>query len=706
MLFKLSLGNIRRSVRDYAIYFFTLLIGVSIFYVFNAIETQTAFITVSSNTKYMIELMTNMLSAVSVFVSCVLGGLIVYASRFLMRRRNKEFALYMMLGMGKGKVSGILLTETLIVGAVSLGAGLLLGVGLSQLMSAFVVSLFDADMTSYRFTFSGGAAVKAVIYFGLIYVVTMLFNAGAVGKFKLIDLMRSDKKAEVQKLKNPAVCVVVFILAAAMLGYAYYKVAFDFGSIDEGWKMLVYIAMGAVSTFLIFWSVSGMLMRIVMSSKRTYYRGLNSFTFRQIGSRINTMVMSATIICLMLFVTICMLAAAFSLKKTLDESVEKNAPVDVCVEMMSHESTELDIKEMYAKIGVDIDEYLSEYVEFREYTLYDFKGSDFFGEYIDEAFTGMNEVFIGDVCETAIHLSDYNKMAELYGLEQLSVADDEYAVAANFGETMRARNIPLSHGNEITIRGRLLKPAYPECKYGFDMISNTAMNTGILIIPDSLTISSEEQTDGEMQYSLAGSERIEVTSDGQPGEITLLFLSGNYKAQSKEEKRAVDEIFSESDRELFRVQKGENGEAFGGMVNTRIEITDSAVGLGAIATFLGLYIGVVFLISCGAILAIKALSENIDSIPRYDILRKIGAEQRDIDRSLFRQTGIFFLLPLLLAIIHSVFGMKFAMNILTMFGAAELLPAMLLTSAIILVIYGGYFLITYYCGKVIIRSRS
>ena len=148
MLFKLSLGNIRRSVRDYAIYFFTLLIGVAIFYVFNAIETQTAFITVSSNTKYMIELLTNTLSAVSVFVSCVLGGLIVYASRFLMRRRNKEFALYMMLGMGKGKVSGILLTETLIVGAVSLGAGLLLGVGLSQLMSAFVVRLFDAFLVS------------------------------------------------------------------------------------------------------------------------------------------------------------------------------------------------------------------------------------------------------------------------------------------------------------------------------------------------------------------------------------------------------------------------------------------------------------------------------------------------------------------------------------------------------------------------------
>ena len=687
MLFKLSVGNVRRSLRDYTIYFFTLLIGVAIFYVFNAIESQAAFLYISESTKQIVRLMVDTLSAVSVFVSCVLGGLIVYASRFLMRRRNKEFALYMTLGMSKGKVSAILLTETLVIGLLSLAVGLVAGIGLSQLMSALVVNMFDADMTSFRFVFSAPAAIKTLIYFGLIYVVTMIFNAGSVGKLKLIDLMSSDKKAEIQKLKKPVVCVMIFLAAAAMLGYAYYKVAFDFDSIDEGWKMLVYIAMGAAATFMIFWSVSGLLTRLAMSSKRSYYRGLNSFTFRQIGSRINTMVISAGIICLMLFVTICTFASAFSLKSALDKSIERNAPADMCL-LISNRSndTATDVVSVMRNAGIDPEEYLSEYVVINKYNSGKISGDDFFGEYIEEASKEMKHINISGASEEMIRISEYNRLAEFYGLEQLSVGEDEYAVIGSLAETMKARNIPLSNGHELTIAGRTLRPAYPECRRGIDIISNTDINTGIIIIPDSLTF---------------GDDDIMFNS---------ILLAGNYKEQSKAEKRDTDKLFLNAQNKIdmiLRENADKNGRYAVSILNTRLDLTDSAVGIGALATFIGLYIGIVFLISCGTILSIKALSENIDSLPRYDILRKIGADEKDICRSLFRQTGIFFLLPLLLAGIHTIFGMKFATNVLGMFGTAdELLPGMLLTALIVAAIYGGYFLITYFCGKGMIRNRS
>ena len=686
MLFKLSLGNVRRSLRDYTIYYLTLLIGVAVFYVFNAIESQAAFLHISESTRQIVVLMMNVLSGVSVFVSCVLGGLIVYANRFLMRRRKKEFALYMTLGMSKGKVSAILLTETLMIGILSLVSGLLAGIGLSQLMSALVVKMFDADMTSYQFVFSAPAAVKTLIYFGLIYVVTMIFNAGAVGRFKLIDLMSSDKKAEVQKMKKPVVCVIVFLAAAVMLGYAYYKVAFDFGSIEDEWIMLVYIAMGGTATFMIFWSVSGMLTRLVMSSKRSYYRGLNCFTYRQIGSRINTMVISAGVICLMLFVTICTFASAFSLKSSLENSINRNAPADINILISDvSENTPQDVVSVMRSAGIDPDEYLSEYVVVHEYTSGEINGDAFFGDYMEEAGKEMEHLFIGGVAEEMMYVSEYNRLAGIYGLEQLTVGDDEYAVAGNFAETIRARNIPLSHGHELTIAGRTLKPAYSECRLGFDMISNTDINTGIIIIPDSLTF-------GENDLAR---------------KATL--LAGNYKAKSKADKRSTDSLFLNA-RDRIDTVLSENADPDGRsavyIMNTRLDLTDSAVGLGAFATFIGLYIGIVFLISCGAILSIKALSENIDSIPRYDILRKIGADEKDIDRSLFRQTGIFFLLPLLLAGIHTIFGMKFALNVLGVFVTTdEMLPGMLLTAAIVAAIYGGYFLITYFCGKNIIKSK-
>ena len=104
MLCKLSIKNIKKSVKDYAIYFFTLILGVSIFYVFNALESQTIMMDVSTSTQELIKLMITMLSGVSVFVSFILGFLIIYASRFLMKRRNKEFGVYLTLGMSKRKI--------------------------------------------------------------------------------------------------------------------------------------------------------------------------------------------------------------------------------------------------------------------------------------------------------------------------------------------------------------------------------------------------------------------------------------------------------------------------------------------------------------------------------------------------------------------------------------------------------------------------
>ena len=127
--------------------------------------------------------------------------------------------------------------------------------------------------------------------------------------------------------------------------------------------------------------------------------------------------------------------------------------------------------------------------------------------------------------------------------------------------------------------------------------------------------------------------------------------------------------------------------------------------LGAIVAFLGLYIGLVFLIACGAILALKELSDSVDSIGRYEMLRKIGADEGDISRSLFRQTGIFFLLPLIVAAIHSVFGMKYLIFFLEVFGTENIGSSVGLTLSTLLLIYGGYFLVTYFSSKSIIKGR-
>lgn len=209
MFIKLSLRNIQRSMKDYTIYFFTLVLGIAMFYMFNSIESQTVMMNISASTKEIIQLMLSILSGVSVFVSCILAFLIIYANRFLMKRRKKEFAIYMTLGMGKRQISSIILCETLFIGFISLVVGILVGIILSQVMSVFVAGMFEVDMTRFEFIFSQSAMIKTILYFAIIYLIVMIFNIFFIGKQELIDLFISHNKNETIKARNLWVCIFV-----------------------------------------------------------------------------------------------------------------------------------------------------------------------------------------------------------------------------------------------------------------------------------------------------------------------------------------------------------------------------------------------------------------------------------------------------------------------------------------------------------------
>lgn len=685
MLFKLSFSNIRKSFRDYAIYFFTLIIGVAVFYVFNAIGEQTAFLQVSQNTNDIIDLLKNMLNGISVFVSVVLGLLIVYASRFLMKRRNKEFALYLILGMGKGKISAILLIETIIIGLGSLGVGLLIGIGLSQIMSTLVANLFEADMTEYTFMVSSEAIIKTAIYFGIMYLVVMIFNSFMISKCKLINLLQSGKKSEKLKLKNPVLCVIIFIISACALGYAYYTAGWKTNDMSTE-KLFKLIATGAISTFLIFWSVSGMMLRVVMSMKKTYYKGLNSFTFRQISSKVNTTVASMTVICLMLFVTICTLSSAFSIRNSMNANLKEMCPADyeLCYSeynSQTYQNKHIDIVEKAHEYGYNFEEDLSEYVHFHDYGDDNFTFADSLGSHLEEV-QQQYKFMDYETLENIVRLSDYNALMRIYGREEISLNENEFALICDFKSLKTIRNNTLKTDKEITVFGHTLTSKYDECQDGFIDISSQHINAGFYVVPDSVVDENYANKD---------------------------YLIGNYNAGTKEEKQVIEDKIHNKYRDFIKdytSSQNDHNNHYMYIINTKIDIAEATIGLGAMVTFIGLYIGLIFLISCAAILALKQLSESVDSISRYEMLRKIGAEESDISKSLFRQTGIFFLLPLLLACVHSVFGMKFSMFILEVFGTEKIAESIGFTSIMILLIYGGYFLITYLCSKSIIKSHK
>lgn len=678
MLYKLSFQNIKKSMKDYAIYFFTLILGVAIFYIFNAIETQSAMLKISNDTREIVKLLTQIMSWVSVFIACVLGFLVIYASRFLMKRRNKEFGLYLVLGMGKRKVSLILFFETLIIGIISLVVGIIIGIGASQFTSFLVASMFQADMSKYQFVFSSQACIKTILNFVLIYVIVIIFNTFSINKCKLIDLFQGNRKTEKIKLKNPIICGIIFAISIVMLIIAYYNVTAEYSKITNGKQLAIYIVMGCVGTFLFFWSVSGLSLKVVSSMKGIYYKGLNTFTFRQMSSRVNTNVFSMTIISLMLFITICVLSSGLSIRNSLNDSLKQGVPADINFNKVVNlskedgygkkevESSNKSIFQFFEENGYNIEPYLKKYVDLYIYqsenvTLNDTLGNN---DEKDDSPTML------EVPENIVKVSDYNRLARFYGKDTIELNDDEYIVLCDYSPMIKLRNKSLKAGVKINVFGNELIPKYKECQEGFIEMSGNPSNTGIIIVPDGIVDENHKIRE---------------------------FIAANYSMDDKKEvekfEQKVEKIYDET-RWNYMVP----------MVNTKNNIIDSAVGIGAIGAFIGLYIGVILLISGAAILALKELSESADNVERFRMIRKLGADEKQINKALFRQTALFFIFPLALAIVHSIFGMMFSKQILDFIGTKMIGPSIGMTAIILLVIYGGYFLISYFCSKNIIKE--
>ena len=698
MLFKLSIKNMKKSFKDYAIYFLTLVLGVAIFYMFNSLDSQQAMLEVSQSTRELIRLMISLLGMVSVFIAIILGFLIVYANNFLINRRKREFGIYMTLGMGKRQISKIIWIETILVGILSLIVGLVIGIFASQFMSILVAKLFEADMSEFTFVFSKDACIKTCIYFAIMYLAVIVFNTITISRYKLINLLTAIKKNETIKIKNPIIAVLVFIVSVVILGYAYYLVTGGVYSLNTANKLLKPIIMGIVGTLGIFWSLSGFILKLVQSSKKIYLKGTNMFVLRQLNNKINTTVISMTVICLMLFMTISVLSSSLSIQSSLDSELEEMTPVDVNLfktanlpesyvnsytgktMYYSAEQREDSTKAVTYTLetnGYDMNN-LKDIIEIPIYAIPEWTLKYSLGNYYEKAKEQFSMLSY-NMPEEIIKISDYNKIAKLYGINQYDLDDDEYIVLCDFDNMTKIRNEALKQNTDIQINGKTYHARYDECQSGFIYMSTSHTNAGLILVPDSFELKEEWK---ETQ-----------------------FLVANYNADTEEEKKEMDKMLTEDNNNVFFENLSKKGIELDGM--TKISIVEGSKGLATIIIFIAIYLGVIFLIASSAILALKQLTESSDNKQRYTILRKIGCDEKMINQALFRQIFIFFMLPLILAGIHSIFGIKFVSSMMEVLASPEeLLPSIVTTAVVIGVIYGLYFLATYLGSKNIIKEEE
>lgn len=672
MFYKLAFKNVKKSLSDYVVYFLTLSFGVCLFYVFNAVESQQTILLLSEQQHALLQTGTEMLGYLSVFISFVLAGLILYANNFLIKRRKRELGLYMTLGMDRGKISRILTAETFIIGLFSLGVGLLIGVAASQGMSVLTAKLMNVPMKYFAFTFSKDSLLKTILYFGVIFLVVMLFNIRTVSKYKLIDLIHGGRKNETLRINKLWVYVVVFLLSLACLGTAYYLI------IDNGMFMLdnqfyASLILGTIGTVLFFLSLSGFLLRIAKGNKRLYYKGLNMFILRQLNSKINTNFLSMSIICIMLLVTIGTFSCGLGAVDVMAGQVDETAPYDITLTSQSKKKGPQDIEANLKAHGFDFTKQFSGYTQVWLYhagdltfqTLYDFAKENMGTTYMDN-----ND---SEHSIPLISLSDYNKLLTLRGEAPISLASDEYAVVCNVKEMRGILEAYVGQGQTFTINGAVLRPSGLEIQPYQLQNSMMSMESGTLIIPDAIAKRCEPMT---------------------------ALLNANYTKPGEE----GDNAFTAEIAALYG--KGKDAPRPYTRSSSHYELYMESGGTKLMISYFVIYVGVVFLITCAAVLALQQLSEASDNTERYRLLRRLGAPSKMIDRALFMQILAYFMLPLGLAVIHSVVGIYVVNNAIAQFGNLNALPNIIMAALLFLVIYGGYFLATFLGSRKMIRSRE
>lgn len=670
MYSKIAINNVKKSFKDYTIYFLTIAFAVCIFYSFNAIDAQKAVLDMNKSQAEYMTVVTTLISYVSVFVSFILGGLILYANNFLIKKRKKELGIYMTLGMSKSKISKILLGETLIVGVLSLVAGLLLGVLLSQGLSLFTAKLFEVDMTEFKFIISFGAISKTILYFAIIFGVLMIFNTTIVSRYKLIDMLNAGRKNEEIKIKNPIVSSIVFIISVVILVGAYYLVS-KVGLNMEKVEFKASIILGILGTVGFFFGIAGFIISMVQKSKNIYLKKLNIFITRQISSKVNTNFVSMAVISLMLFITIVLLSTGLSFKNALEAGIV--APFDASVKLFTEEG------DKYTSVGqiLNIAKYDVKDNKVIFFNTYRMDGPDpnsilknyAVGDFKKDLDNGKQRWESIDV----IKLSDFNKIRELEGKSTFTMKDDEVMLLSNFKSAKSSIENMIKLKGIVNLNGKEYKVANTE--YLDDALYNSEIADNVL------TLIVNDNFDGDIYLSNA-------------------YMNVNYKNPS-------DGLAEEDMQNSFHNTR-DNKELYDLplIVYTKQDVYNASKGLSTTILYIGLYLGIVFLIASAAVLALQQLSEASDSSDRYKALKRIGATEKMINKTIFAQTVIYFVMPLGLAIVSSIVGIRVVNKFLSMYGNTNIVPTALLTLAILVIVYGGYFYVTYTGYKSMIKNSK
>lgn len=744
MFIKIAFGNVRRSLRDFSIYFVTLSLSIMMFYSFNALLSQGFYTDLSPDMGRMYQLMKMFIQALSVLIGVIVMFLVVSSNLFFMKRRRREFATYILLGMKKMHLALIILIENVLCAVVSLIVGLGLGILVSQFTSPYISSLFDFPPDMFAFSISQEALLFTTELFCVIFAVSSLITSLCISRVRLAILFKSSLVSDRFKLRNPYVLFALFVVSLVCIGYSYSLLKFWLSTHADSSVFAQATLFVTLGTALFFFSLSGFIVVITKSIKPLYLRGLNCYVVRQFAKSVNSAWASLTLVCATVFVALCGLSLGFAVVSSIDGQLKDidTSRVMVMADIVDNDKLSAGEGALAADstsaADYDIARYVSTHVDhwndYVAYTagfrFYSTLGKEFENSDAKDAAKTLFKQIIAHHSETAAptvrpaHNTDASAQNQsehgfsIFSTPADSSNDNDAESAAIPSELKGYTNILYMKVSEVNaLLQHLGKPT----------VSLADNQVALLALMEPSYKALAPYVTGDIPVGVGG-HNVTLTTlldyndfvgifTGYP--ITLVvpdsFIDNSSQLYGCSAIGFLKDTSREAQQSFIRDVLGTSKHPATWENNiqapwNKISIVNlyQVVVMGSvlkgIGSFMAIYLGLILLVAAACLLAIQQLTQALDTRHDYTKLLQLGATTGMASRALFAQVCFYFFVPAALALVHALqFITAIKVEIGSLSQAGGILAQIL---AVILVGYIGYFIICYIISRSICLKQA
>ncbi len=683
MSIKLMRNNIKKMVKDYQIYVVTLTVSAALFFAFISLSSPSNKI-IADGLKYSKELFSETINTTIYIISLIFFVLVNYVNNHMLKRRSKEFSIYMILGMEQKDIAFSYFIETLEIGIASVVVGTLFGTVLSGVLTSIVLVATEGNF-QYRLKVYPDVFVKTLLFFLVVFFIVGIFNSKKLVKQKLIDLINTEKISEGHLKRKKSYLISLFIsifsfIVVSITINKYLSVGSDYMDnippvISNRYQTIIAIML-IIGIFSGYYATSYIIGLFQKKSIKYKYRRLNVVFINNLFARISSNTKIAASATIAMAISILGFVIAPVLADISEEYLDYRIPYDLMINNSYRYIDKLrDIPKIeYSFINNILKEHgilIEESCEQQSYFVW------------EEAFEPVDvRENKWDMPRLAISVSDYNKMRKMAGYEGIFLKDDEFAIqVSNEIDTEELKKHLQTIDNEITLDDGTKMTMLEDAIY--DVAIGTYLynfgNSSSLIFSDSVC------------------EKLHLANTCYyANTITTIPISECHKIESK-----IRDTFKKLYPELYKkyetkYNSDKDYQDFIEPIRFKTEEINSVKLSSVCIRLLGVYIGVIFFVICLTVLALQQLSDADSNRWQYKTLYNIGVSKKEIHKMITKQISLFFAIPCILSICGAgigiyVFMLRFGHKVETYIGTYEFMLNIIIAIVLLVIIFIAYF---------------